>query len=459
MSRDKKRELVWYQVDDTVAIAKHLEKMAAKGWLLEGIDNWWYRYRRAEPVQVKYTVTFFPDASVFDPGLTEGQETYADYCRAAGWELAAAYGPFQFFRSTRPDPSPVETDETVKLAAVRRTMRKSFVLTYAMLLLIPLAGLPALWSQLRWEPMHFFSSNGMLANFLLMAAIALFSGGFLLDYLVWVLRSRYSVDRGGACVKPHTRARLWASAGMLAVCAAAVAGQLIDQPVNGMGGVFLIFLTFYGGFVLLIRWILRRSKRRGSSRGSTRGIMIAFAVGAGLVMGFGTPILFSRLAGAGIIHMGREPVETYTKTYDNVSWSYTQGVFYDALPVTMEDLGYTVTPEDHCTYEAEAERSLLAVHREYTQDALSIGSSLPRLAYQTFESRWSWVREVCWERLLAESGPKQELGPSFLGALETYQEEDRGVYLLRYPESIVILELWHEATPQQMEAIVLALRA
>ena len=67
MSRDRKRQLSWYQPDDTEAIARHLERMAGKGWLLEKVDNWIFTYRRAQPARVRYTVTFFPEASVFDP--------------------------------------------------------------------------------------------------------------------------------------------------------------------------------------------------------------------------------------------------------------------------------------------------------------------------------------------------------------------------------------------------------
>ena len=459
MSRDKKRQILWYQVDDAEAIARHLEKMAAKGWLLEGVDNWYFTYRRAEPVQVKYAVTYFPDASVYDPGLTEGQETYADYCRSAGWELAGAYGPIQYFRSTHPDPVPIETDEAVKLSAIRRTMRKTFVLTYALLLVIPLVGLPAMLQQIRWGPMDFFSSNIYVGNCLLMGTMALYSVGFLLDYLVWVLRSRYAVARGGACVRPHTRTRLWATVAMLVVCAAVVAGFLMDTSSSGMGTLLLFYLALYGGIMLLTRWVLRRLKRSGVSRESTRGIMIALVIGAGLVVGIVTPFLFIRLADAGIIHTGREPVETYTKTYEDVSWSYTRNVFHDELPVTLEDLGYTVVPEDHCTYEAEIERSPLAVYSEYTQEAFNSDSDLPRLSYQTFETRWSWVLGICWERLLAERWPGLvELAPAPWGAAEAYQDEEWNVYLLRYPNCIVTMDLWYDATPEQMETVVQELR-
>ena len=61
MSRDRKRQLSWYQPDDTEAIARHLERMAGKGWLLEKVDNWIFTYRRAQPARVRYTVTFFPE--------------------------------------------------------------------------------------------------------------------------------------------------------------------------------------------------------------------------------------------------------------------------------------------------------------------------------------------------------------------------------------------------------------
>ena len=41
--------------------------------------------------------------------------------------------------------------------------------------------------------------------------------------------------------------------------------------------------------------------------------------------------------------MGREPAETYVKTYGNDSRTIALDVFYDDLPVTLEDLGFPVT--------------------------------------------------------------------------------------------------------------------
>lgn len=458
MSRDKKRQLVWYQIDDTEAIARRMEKMAAMGWLLEAADNWWYAYRRADPARVKYTVTFFPDASVFDPGLTAGQETYMDYCRAAGWELAAVYGPIQYFRSAHPDPVPIETDEAVKLAAIRRTMRKTFVLSCAVLLLLPAVNLPLMWKQFRLDPLDFPCSNFKLALVALMTGIIIFVAGMLLDYLIWVLRSRYSVVRGGSCARPHTRFRLWFNAAMLAVCAAALVVFFMD--LAGMRTALLLYLAIYGGVMLLARRVLRKLKGSGASRSSARGLFIVFAIVSGLVVGIGTPFLFVRLADAGIIHMGREPAETYTCVKGD--WSLTRNIYRDELPVTLEDLGFAVTPEDRCTYKAELGRSLLAAHSEYTQEALNLDSKLPRLYCQTYETGWSWLLARCWEALTEREDydpwPLQALDPAPWGAEKAYREEGLTAYFLLYPDRIVTFRLGGGAAPRQLDAIAQALR-
>lgn len=458
MSRDKKRQLIWYQIDDTDAIARHLERMSERGWLLEAVDNWWYAYRRAEPAQVKYTVTFFPEASVYDPGPTEGQEAYIDYCRAAGWELAAVYGPIQYFRSARPDPVPIETDEAVKLSAIRRTMRKTFVLSYAILLLLPAVNLPLTWKQFCWDPLDFLCSNFKLALVVLMAEIAIFVAGMLLDYLIWVLRSRYSVARGGSCAKPHTRFRLLLSIAALAVCAAVLVVFFMD--LTGLRAILLLYLAIYGGVMLLARRVLRKLKHSGASRGSARGLFIVFAIVSGLVVGIGTPFLFIRLADAGIIHTGREPAETYT--YTRGDWSFTRDIYRDELPVTLEDLGFTVTPEDRCTYRAEIDRSPLAAHGEYTQEALNLDSKLPRLYYQTYETGWPWMLARCWEALTEREDydpwPLQALDPAPWGAEEAYREEDLTSYFLLYPDRIVTFRLVGDAAPRQLDAIVQTLQ-
>lgn len=463
MSRDKKRQMIWYQVDDSEAAARHLSKMARKGWFLEGVDNWYYTYRRGEPADVQYAVTFFPDASCFDPSeMMEGQKTYAEYCQAAGWELAASYGPIQYFRTSAPNPTPIETDETIKLASIRRTMRKTFVLTYAVLLLLSFIGLPFSLTQLQNQPTEFFSSCSSLSNFLIMTGILVYSLGMLLDYLIWLLRSRYAVSKGGACCKPHTRFRLALNVLMAVVCVIAVIGFMMES--SWLRGVAVIYFVIYGGLILLSRWVLRRLKASNMDRGTIKGIYFTFAVIAGLVVGLGSAFMFIRLADAGIIHTGREPAETYVYTDADGSFRYPRDVFYDDLPITLETLGYHVTENDHCSYEETVRRSPLMVYSKYAQEALNFDSPLPDLFCQTFDSQWNWVLDRCWKYLVETGAARfeprimQNLDPSPWNALGACRQEGLNTYYLRYPNRIVTVHLDGEAAPQQLDAIIASLQ-
>ena len=50
------------------AMEKQFEKMASEGWLIDKISAYFWTYRRVDPTNLHITVTYFPNASEFDPG-------------------------------------------------------------------------------------------------------------------------------------------------------------------------------------------------------------------------------------------------------------------------------------------------------------------------------------------------------------------------------------------------------
>ena len=454
MSREKKRELALFQANDMDAVARHFEKMEAKGWRLEGIDSWGYHYRRVQPGQARYTAACFPDASVYDPAPTEGQETYIDYCRAAGWELAGAFGPMQYFRAVRPDPVPIETDEAVKLTAIRRTMKKTLLPSCGAGILIAILYLVPQVSSFRIDPLGYFGWDMHLSLLLLMAGLTLYSVGLLADHGIWVLRSKRSVEGGGACVKPHTRLRRAAAAGLLVLTTACLALMCRDVMVRRVGPAMAVYLIFYALVILSAGWVMKWIKGRSASRGAVRVKYFAFAIGCGVLTMFVVVVAVFALSGAG----QREPAEVYVKEYpggETIQWN----IYRDSLPVTLEDLGYPVTEEDHCTYEADIRRSFLASHEKYRQRAMAYGSDLPELEYTVTRISWDWLREICWERFLEKNldpdlWPLRELDPAPWGALEARRQDDLPRYYLLYPDRVVTLNLWSEASQQEIEAVL-----
>ena len=71
-----KRRMEFFAFYDDQGIARHLERMAGKGWLIERINNYFWTYRKIEPQRLRFAVTYFPEASDFNPGPTENQQTF-----------------------------------------------------------------------------------------------------------------------------------------------------------------------------------------------------------------------------------------------------------------------------------------------------------------------------------------------------------------------------------------------
>lgn len=200
MSAKRKYRLELFLPWDGAYVERHLEKMARKGWRLEKAGNPFWTYRKAEPTNLRYAMTYFPDASVFDSDPTEEQETYADYCAAAGWELVSAYGPLQIFVNERPHPVPIETDEREKLAAIHGGMKKMLLLPFGILLPLLLLTLVAEFRETaRYTPLSFVSSDVQLGLLVLDGGLVAYVAWILLAYLIWYNRSQRAVEAGGAC--------------------------------------------------------------------------------------------------------------------------------------------------------------------------------------------------------------------------------------------------------------------
>ena len=126
----KKRHIyrpAFYSFYDSQGIAAHLERMAARGWMVDSISGAFWRYRAIEPSQLHFAVTYFPKASSFDPGPTEGQQVFADYCAQVGWEPAVRWGQMQIFYTDQSDPVPLETDPVTQVENIRAAMRRNFL--------------------------------------------------------------------------------------------------------------------------------------------------------------------------------------------------------------------------------------------------------------------------------------------------------------------------------------------
>ena len=105
-----KRVFKYYRYIESDAFAQYLHEMSLKGWHLK---EWkfWLEFEKGESQDIEYAVEVFPKGSEMDvkPGMDA--EEYAEYCRAAGWELVDGRRRFCIFRKISEITLPIVTEE------------------------------------------------------------------------------------------------------------------------------------------------------------------------------------------------------------------------------------------------------------------------------------------------------------------------------------------------------------
>ena len=199
---DKKYRLENFSPTDAEGIQKHLSNMAAKGWQLESIGNFLWSYQRIEPAAHIYAVIYRPvsaDSKVL--------EEYRAYCEAAGWHWVASWAQVHIFYTENPSPVPLETDESVKLEAIRVSLRTLFLPIYLVLLALFLAAtFFTTWRVLR-DPIQSLTDGTTLLAPLLMFLGAGITGWNLLAYGLWTQKAKRAAAMGGPCPSMRIRTR------------------------------------------------------------------------------------------------------------------------------------------------------------------------------------------------------------------------------------------------------------
>ena len=109
-------------------------EMAAKGWFLEKRGAWFSRFRRGEPAAMRYRVEL-ADLRFLDPdhGLPEEQISVYEEC---GWKYVTGHGLFHIFSSPTDSDAPEFYTDPRQQALVLRGLRRSYVSSWILLIVI-----------------------------------------------------------------------------------------------------------------------------------------------------------------------------------------------------------------------------------------------------------------------------------------------------------------------------------
>ncbi len=395
--RDTIRRLELYSFYDHTGLERHLESMAAKGWMVEKTEPLW-RYRRCEPRQVQFTVTFYPRASMFDPEPTEGELDFQAFCRETGWKLACSSAQLQVFYNEDLNAVPIDTDPMTEVETLHRTAKRAYFPSLFVLLAVCLLQFYMLISDLITRPLYRLSSSLWTCSTALYILVTVLVMAELVGYFSWRRRALKAARRGEfLATKGHRRLQIV----VLVLACAAVLFLLVSLALEANSVIlasFVLMALCMAGVAALtwgIRALFRRLKApRNLNRVLTFGI--PFLVGT-----FGTCFLiFLFVSGVsnGQIPLGKD-AGTETYQFGGISWK----LYHDELPLVLKDLTDADT-EDYIR-ERDGDESVFLGDFEYEQyprwDAPD-RSELPRLEYEIVSVKLPFFYDFCVNAKLRE---------------------------------------------------------
>lgn len=390
---------------DYQGVERHLEKMEARGWRLERTGLFW-KYRRVEPRQVHYAVTYIPGLSEFDPVPTREQTQLRELCAAAGWEEAGDWLQMQIFRTEQPDPLPLETEDAVRLDVLRRAGRKSVVQQNILLILTLLLLLAQNLFRLFWDPVQILSMTSWMLAMLGLLLAFLVTAGNLLDYVLWIRRSERSVAQGGPCA-PSSGYR-WLARIFWPLYGVALLGSVLAFVTEGSPQILPVLLLYLVGLmllILLVRGVKEGLRRRGVNKSTNKALTVAADVLGAVVLVGG----FSALIFWGVTQQGwflDQPAAVYE--IDGIPFK----IYHDDLPLTVEDL--TGLELENYSYERTEYNSPLLGYLWGNQWYLSIaGAGDLGLSYEVVTVRAPFLYDWCLSEYLEEyeKYPNREYRP------------------------------------------------
>ena len=452
--KNVKRCFCGFSFYDQQAIQEKLEDMAEKGWMLEKTGNFMWTYKRMEPKRLRFSVTYFPGASDFDPGPTDSELTRIDYCRQDGWMPAANWGGIQIFYSENPDAVPIETEPITQVENIRRSMKKSVLLPQAAICVMLLWNLFIRVSQWKRDIVGELSDPVSLYSVLMFGLLVLASLYEIGFYFYWSMKAKTVAQNYGVFLPIQSKP----VASWILTAFSALFLILAFSASRGPLGFVLLWLCAEL-FIIIIGYLIKKYlKKRGVSRNVNRVVSISSVVLlTALLLGAVTASIIR-----GGLHFSSS--EAVVGTYE--LYGRTREIYNDPLPLEIEELSNV-----HARWSKEANRqeTVLLSSTEYRQYAVPVDGNDSvderELAYTVTDVKWDFLYDFIKQTVLNARQDKiygdyvftdhyEPVDASVWNADDAYQlhwsDSVMDTWLLCWGNRIVELKFYWEPTPEQI---------
>ena len=186
-------ELVRYSPYNVTGMKYHLEKMAQKGWMIHHITNNYWSYRKTEPKDCRFAVSYFAKASAYDPQKSEGQETFEEMAAHDGWKLIAENAKLQIYTNEDKDATPIYTDAESEVKAILRSTR-AFIITTFFLIAIVLLNAHSLYRRIQRDPLEVLADSTLHCITIGLTILLIYMLSQVIRYFIWKHKALRAVE-------------------------------------------------------------------------------------------------------------------------------------------------------------------------------------------------------------------------------------------------------------------------
>ena len=426
-----KRVFKYYRYIESDAFAQYLHEMSLKGWHLK---EWkfWLEFEKGECQDIEYAVEVFPKGSEMDVKPGRDAEEYAEYCRAAGWELVDGRRRFCIFRKISEDATPIVTEEERFSNICRAEWRWWLIRLLTTGVVYATSAVGITWSAF----VIMLFSNAILFVLLMLAVLPVYEILQCIGLTVWQVKARRKIRRGERPFYGKWRGRYV----LYGIAVLMLAGLTFVWGSEGTAGSAVVLWIWIGIIMAVLAgfWFYRPSRRENWVLQTVAGVGIGIILCGGLAS--------SLISGS----MDREEMLSAAQK----------------LPLVLTDYSRT---DEEITFSYYKERSsilgtMLSGTIEYgypPEEGGTVGEEQERLSYTVYRSDVPWLLEQVWREEIKSGNyqeydwmTKAEVGYERWGAKEVMRRnwEDNSLYV-RYENAILTLYTTKPPEGEQIDII------
>ncbi len=425
-----------FEFHDRSGIQNFLEKQAQKGWMLESLGRYIWKFRRTEPKAVHFAVVYFPDADLFDPGPGEEEETFREFCAHGGWVLAGSNAQMQVFYSEQAHPTPIETDPALEVENIHRAMKKGSLPGYWLLIL---SAVLQLWVQgmaIRNGLIRYLSHSMNLLQALNWSLLLIMLVYHLAHYLRWHRKAAKMAREQNMFLE--TKSAGWLTNILTGLLVVGFLTVIVTMEDRGLALCLILSVAAVYGIMALTELLRRKMKKNGwDARTNRKTTLITTVV---LVL-----VLYFVVAPSWAERLEENTAPEREETLDVKIWDLLGG-----------------DPEDYGTFFLDDRESVFFQYQRIHQYLK--GTSRTDVQYEQVRVKMPFLYDLCLREMLTVPSHMElrEIDSAPWGADRAWQawegETGRDWYVLCYGDTILeIIPTW-PFTKEQIAAIGEAMR-